>query len=76
MPEGLLELGETFEEAVLREVLEKLGLSLNKFELFGIYSGVKGFSKYSNGDQVFSVQIIFYTTDYTGILKTTMKVKN
>ncbi|MGG4489836.1 NUDIX hydrolase [Metabacillus idriensis] len=75
IPGGLLELGETFEEAVLREVLEETGLSLNKLELFGIYSGVKGFSKYSNGDQVFSVQIIFHTTDYTGILTTNNESK-
>jgi 8-oxo-dGTP pyrophosphatase MutT (NUDIX family) len=54
---------------VLREVFEETGLSINKLKLFGIYSGVKRFSKYANGDQVFSVQVIFHTTDYTGVIK-------
>jgi hypothetical protein len=40
-----------------------------------LYSGVEGFSRYSNGDQVFSVQIIFHTTDYSGILKTNNESK-
>ncbi|WP_353653472.1 NUDIX domain-containing protein [Peribacillus frigoritolerans] len=75
IPGGLLELGVTFEEAVLREVFEETGLSLNKLKLFGLYSGSEGFSRYSNGDQVFSDQIIFYTTDYTGILKTNNESK-
>lgn len=56
---GNLELGETFEDTVKREVLEETKLSINSVKLFGIYSGEKGFAQYGNGDKVFSVQIIF-----------------
>lgn len=75
IPGGILELGETFEETVKREVLEETGLLITKLDLFGIYSGEKGFAKYANGDQVYSVQIIFYTTDYTGFLESNNESK-
>ncbi|WP_277678225.1 NUDIX hydrolase [Gracilibacillus dipsosauri] len=68
IPGGILEIGETFEETVKREVQEETNLQLNKVELFGIYSGENGFAHYSNGDKVFSVQIIFKVTDFNGKL--------
>lgn len=69
IPGGLMELGETFLETLAREVFEETNLRLIEPKLFGIYSGQSGFGKYPNGDQVFSVQIIFKTSKYTGILK-------
>jgi ADP-ribose pyrophosphatase YjhB (NUDIX family) len=70
IPGGILEIGETFEETVKREVFEETSLTINQVKLFGIYSGEKGFAQYANGDKVFSVQIIFRTTDYQGVLQT------
>lgn len=67
LPGGLMEIGETFEETVKREVLEETNLIiLQPLRLFGIYSGKDGFAQYANGDKVFSVQIIFHVTAYKG----------
>lgn len=69
IPGGIMEIGETFEETVKREVFEETNFKINKFSLFGIYSGENGFSQYANGDKVLSIQIIFYVTEYTGELR-------
>ncbi|MGV3135711.1 MULTISPECIES: NUDIX domain-containing protein [Brevibacillus] len=66
IPGGLLEIGETFAETIHREVLEETNLIVKAMQLFGIYSGKNGFAQYANGDKVFSVQLIFHVTDYTG----------
>ncbi|WLD93001.1 NUDIX hydrolase [Alkalihalobacillus sp. AL-G] len=66
IPGGILELGETFEETVKREVFEETNLTINNIRLFGIYSGDQGYAQYANGDKVFSVQIIFHVEDYEG----------
>lgn len=69
VPGGLMEFGETFLETLTREVFEEAGLCIEEPKLFGIYSGENGFGKYPNGDQVFSIQIIFRTKRYSGVLK-------
>lgn len=69
VPGGLMEFGETFLETLTREVMEESGLCIEEPKLFGIYSGENGFGKYPNGDQVFSIQIVFRTNRYSGILK-------
>ncbi|GLC89029.1 NUDIX hydrolase [Lysinibacillus piscis] len=69
IPGGLMEIGETFEETVKREVYEETQLHLDTITLFGLYSGEKSLVSYPNGDQVFSVQIIFHCSKYTGHLK-------
>ncbi len=69
IPGGLLDLGETFEDAVKREVLEEANLQLREISLFGLYSGSAGYAQYANGDKVFSVQIIFLATEFIGNIK-------
>lgn len=68
IPGGMMELGETFEETAKREVFEETGLAVEQLELFGIYSGEDCFSKYPNGDQVYSVQMIFIAHSISGEL--------
>jgi 8-oxo-dGTP pyrophosphatase MutT (NUDIX family) len=69
IPGGLMELGEYFEQTVIREVEEETNLHLSNLKLFGVYSGPQGYAQYENGDKVFSVQLIFYTKSYNGTLK-------
>jgi len=69
IPGGIMEIGETFEETVKREVLEETNLHIQQFTLFGIYSGKNGFAQYANGDKVFSVQIIFHVSAYEGSIQ-------
>ncbi|WLR47966.1 NUDIX domain-containing protein [Halobacillus litoralis] len=75
IPGGLLEIGETFDSAVKREVKEETGLDLKAMELYGIYSGENGFATYANGDRVFSVQIVFRSIFYEGTLTTNHESK-
>lgn len=65
-PGGGLELGENLEEAALREVFEETGLTLNDIELFGVFSGENLHYMYPNGDEVYIVDIVFKSTNYSG----------
>lgn len=75
IPGGLMEIGETFEETVKREVFEETNLLINEVSLFGIYSGEKGITGYPNGDQVYSIQIIFKVKNYEGTIKSNIESK-
>lgn len=68
IPGGTMELGETFEETAIRETYEETGLSVEGLRLFGIYSGESCYVTYPNGDQVYSVQVIFHAKHYQGEL--------
>ena len=68
IPGGVMELGETFEETAIRETYEETGLHVEGLRLFGLYSGESCYVTYPNGDQVYSVQVIFHTNQYRGEL--------
>lgn len=69
IPGGVMEVGETCEETVIREVFEETNLVIKNTRLFGIYSGQNSIRMYPNGDKIFSIQVIFFTREYEGILK-------
>ncbi len=66
---GSLEIGETFEEGMLRELKEEINVVPLKYKLYGIYSGKKMHHVYPNGDEVYLLTAIYFCTDYEGLAK-------
>ena len=66
LPGGLMELGESTEETIRREVKEETGLDLGELTLFGVYSGRGYRCKAENGDEFDVVIIAYITNDYDG----------
>ncbi len=61
-PGGMLEPGESLEQAARREVLEETGILVEKLTLVSMVSGEKLIYRYPNGDEVYNVTAI-YTAD-------------
>jgi len=66
LPGGLMELGESTEETVKREVFEETGLTLGKLSLFGVYSGKNYLCIAQNGDEFYVVTTVYVTNEYIG----------
>ena len=66
LPGGLMELGESTEDTIRREVKEETGLDLGKLTLFGVYSGEGYRCKAENGDLFDVVIIVYITNDFEG----------
>ena len=66
LPGGLMELGESTEETVRREIFEEIGLKLGILSLFGIYSGKNYLCVAENGDEFYVVTTVYTTTEYFG----------
>jgi len=66
LPGGIMELGESTEETVRREVLEETGLTLGKLTLFGVYSGKNYFCVAENGDEFYVVTTVYTSSEYSG----------
>ena len=70
IPGGSMELGETFEEAARREVFEEVNLTVNKLEVFNVYSGESLHYIYPNGHEVYIATCIYICkNDFSGELK-------
>ncbi|MBM7621101.1 mutator protein MutT [Bacillus tianshenii] len=65
-PGGAVEVGESVEDAVKREVFEETGLRLQNLEFFNIYSGESQHYIYPNGDEVYFVNIIYICKKFEG----------
>lgn len=66
---GSVELDEVVEDAAKRELFEETGLTANRLELFGIFSGKDTHYIYPNGDEVSNIDIVYLCHDYSGELK-------
>ena len=63
LPGGFIELGESAEEAGIREIWEETGLTIKQLELIDVFSGKTFFTKLSNGDEYFPVTLAYVTKD-------------
>ncbi|MCC2252739.1 NUDIX hydrolase [Virgibacillus sp. AGTR] len=63
LPGGLMDLGESIEGTARREVLEETGLTIGDLHLLGVFSGENYYFKISNGDEFYSVTVVFSTRD-------------
>jgi 8-oxo-dGTP pyrophosphatase MutT (NUDIX family) len=69
LPGGYMELGESTIETAQREIREETGLEIGRLSLFDVYSGREFFKEFPNGDQVFSVSVVYFTHDARGELR-------
>lgn len=71
LPGGCQELGERFQDTVIREVKEETNLDVKEedLELIDIVSGDSRKSMYPNGDVVFNNTVLYCIRTYSGELK-------
>ena len=69
LPGGTLDLGETLEDTAKREVYEEVGLTCNRIELIGVFSGPDLYYRYPHGDEVYNVTVAYLCDDFSGTLR-------
>ncbi len=68
LPGGLMNLGESFEQVAIREVLEETGLHIQNLRLLHVFSGEEFYAKAPNGDEFYGVTAVFLTNEVEGEL--------
>lgn len=63
-----MELGDSLEDTARREVQEETGLAMGELVLKGLFSGSEYFVRISNGDELYSVTVVYVSTQYSGQL--------
>lgn len=68
-PGGSMELGESFEDCAVREVLEETGLRCQELEHFMNVSGECVHYIYPNGDEIYAAEEVFLCRKFSGTLQ-------
>lgn len=63
---GALEIGESLEETLKREVFEETGLEILDYEYYKVFTGKEFYMTYPNQDQVYLVDHIFKINEFIG----------
>lgn len=66
---GGIELGESLEETAARELWEEAGLKAERFELLDVLSGRELFFRYPNGDETYTVIVLYKAVGVSGELR-------
>ena len=66
---GGMELGESLEETAARELWEEAGLQAERFELLDVLSGSALYFRYPNGDETYTVVVLYKAVGVSGELK-------
>lgn len=66
---GSMDLGESLEEVVIREMEEETGLSPKSLTLLKVFSGQEFYYQYPHGDEVYNVVAAYECRNYYGSLK-------
>ena len=69
-PGGILDIGETVQQNAVREVFEETGLTVARWEFFGVFAGRHFTYTYPNGDATAIVQSVFISRDFAGAART------
>ncbi|MEK3992881.1 MULTISPECIES: NUDIX domain-containing protein [Robertmurraya] len=70
VPGGILQLNESVEECITRNVLEEIGIRIKSIKLFGVYSGKALINRVEeSGDEYQTVVIGYLCTEYEGEIK-------
>jgi 8-oxo-dGTP pyrophosphatase MutT (NUDIX family) len=68
LPAGVVDVGDSVLEALSREVREETGLTVERAELFGLYTDPRFSVVYPNGDEVQTFTVAFLVREWSGRL--------
>ena len=66
---GGMELGESMEQTAARELWEEAGLKAERFELLDVLSGEELYFRYPNGDETYTVIVLYKALGISGKLQ-------